>query len=58
MQIYEKKKLHNQSRQNNNKRSIYLRLEHCIENIFIFYIQLNFEFRRDQINFFSVSRVE
>ena len=30
---------------------------HYIENIFIFHIQLNFEFRRDQVNL-SVSRVE
>lgn len=57
MQIYEKK-THKRS-QNNNKRSIYLRsrdLRMCIENInFFIFHQLNFEFRRDQINFLSES---
>lgn len=56
MQIYEKK-IHKPS-QNNNKRAIYLSsrwrdLRICIENINFFFIfhQLNFEFRREQINF-------
>lgn len=56
MQIYEKNYTGKVAKTTTNG-SIYLRFEHYIENIFIFHIQLNFEFRRDQINFFfGVSR--